>query len=96
MQLVERHILDITNYSEMIIKAKELYNQSLYYWRQSIFKNIQYFTEYELINLFTEFNEPTYRALPIQSSQQIIKSLFNQMLKEIYGLSPYISLNYKL
>ena len=79
MQLVERHILDITNYSEMIIKAKELYNQSLYYWRQSIFKNIQYFTEYELINLFTEFNEPTYRALPIQSSQQIIKSLFNNV-----------------
>lgn len=77
MQLVERHI--ITNNKEIediCFKAKNLHNQSLYYLRQSVFGNIQYFSEYELTGLLAEFKEESYKALPAQTSQQIIKRLF--------------------
>jgi putative transposase len=79
MQLVEKHILKNQEYKDLCVKAKNLYNQALYYWRQSMFKNIEYFTEYELTGLFAEFNEENYRALPIQTSQQIIKLLFKNI-----------------
>lgn len=79
MQLVESHIIKDTSFIEVCIKAKNLYNQSLYYWRQSIFGNIKYFTEFELTTLFAEFNEENYRALPAQTSQQIIKTLFKNV-----------------
>lgn len=76
MQLVEKHIVKGNEYNDLCVKAKNLYNQSLYYWRQSIFGNIQYFTEYELTGLFAEYKEENYVALPAQTSQQIIKLLF--------------------
>lgn len=79
MQLVERHIVSECEYYKLCVKAKNLYNQSLYYWRQSIFGNIKYFSEYELTGLFTEFKEENYRALPAQTSQQIIKLLFKNI-----------------
>lgn len=79
MQLVERHILNNANYIELCEKSKNLYNQALYYWRQSIFGNIKYFSEYELTSLFAEFNESVYRDLPAQTSQQIIKLLFKNI-----------------
>ena len=60
MQLVERHILTDKSCYDLCVKAKLLYNQSLYYWRQSIFGNIQYFTEYELTGLFAEFKQEDY------------------------------------
>jgi putative transposase len=93
MQLVERHIVKDRNYIDICSKTKDLYNQCLYYWKQSIFGKIQYFTEYELINLFTEFNEPFYRNLPAQTSQQIIKLLFKnvkawQKSKKEYNKNP--------
>lgn len=76
MQLVERHIINDDCYYSLCVKAKNLYNQALYYWRQSIFGNIQYFSEYELTGLFAEHKEENYIALPAQTSQQIIKLLF--------------------
>lgn len=79
MKLVERHIIKEAQYEELCIKSKNLYNQALYYWRQSLFGNIQYFTEYDLTKLFTEFDEENYRALPAQTSQQIIKLLFKNI-----------------
>lgn len=79
MQLVERHILKDSAFIEACAKAKNLYNQSLYYMRQSIFGNIKYFKEYELTQLFGEFNEENYRALPAQTSQQIIKLMFKNI-----------------
>ncbi len=48
MQLVEQHIVKDLAYMNICVKAKNLYNQALYYWRQSIFGNIQYFSEFEL------------------------------------------------
>jgi putative transposase len=79
MQLVERHILKGEQYHELCVKAKNLYNQSLYYWRQSIFGNIKYFTEFELTGLFAEYNEENYKSLPAQTSQQVIKLLFKNI-----------------
>lgn len=80
MKLVERHIIKKENcYYDICAKAKCLYNISLYYWRQSIFGSIQYFTEYELSGLFAEFNQEDYRNLPAQTSQQIIKNLFKNI-----------------
>lgn len=79
MQLVERHIVKGESYYNLAAKAKNLYNQSLYYWRQSIFGNIQYFNEYELTGLFAEYKEENYTALPAQTSQQIIKLMFKNI-----------------
>ena len=76
MQLVEQHIIRSNEWSEWCVKAKELYNQTLYYWRQSIFKNIEYFSEYEILGLFREFDEPTFKVLPSHCGQEIIKNLF--------------------
>ncbi len=42
MQLVERHIVKDRNYIDICSKTKDLYNQCLYYWKQSIFGKIQY------------------------------------------------------
>lgn len=93
MQIVERHIIKNTSFNEVCIKAKNLYNQSLYYCKQAIFGNIQYFTEYELTTLLAEFNEENYRALPAQTSQQVIKLLFKnikswQKAKKEYKKNP--------
>ena len=64
---------------DVCVKAKNLYNQALYYWRQSVFGNIQYFTEYELTCLFAKHNEENYKALPAQTNQQVIKLLFKNI-----------------
>jgi putative transposase len=67
------------NILDVCIKAKNLYNQSLYYYRQSIFGKIQYFKEYELTGLFAEYREENYTSLPAQTSQQIIKLMFKNI-----------------
>lgn len=79
MQLTEQHIIKSNEWKEWCVKAKELYNQTLYYWRQSMFKNIQYFTEYEILGLFIEYSEPTFKALPSHCGQEIIKNLFKNV-----------------
>ena len=78
MQLVERHIIVNDKAIEALChKAKNLYNQTLYYLRQATFGKIQYFSEYELSGLFAEFDQEDFRALPSNTSQQIIKLVFN-------------------
>jgi putative transposase len=79
MQLVEQHIIRSNEWGEWCVKAKELYNQTLYYWRQSIFKNIEYFTEYEILGLFREFDEPTFKALPSHCGQEVLINLFKNI-----------------
>ena len=79
MQLTEQHIIKDDRFKDWCIKAKDLYNQSLYYWRQSLFGNIQYFNEYELVGLLQEYNDDKFRALPANTSQQIIKYLFKSV-----------------
>lgn len=79
MQLVEQHIIKDDRFKDWCIKAKNLYNQTLYYWRQSVFGNIQYFSEYEILGLFREYKEPTFAALPSHCGQEIIKLLFKNI-----------------
>jgi putative transposase len=79
MKLVERHILKDLSFMEVCEKAKRIYNISLFYYRQSIFKKIEYFGEYELTGLFSEFNQFDYRQLPSQTCQQIIKLMFKNV-----------------
>lgn len=76
MRLVERHIVKGGEYINLCVKAKNLYNTSLYYCRQAIFKKVKYFSEYELTGLFAEFKEENYTSLPAQTSQQIVKLAF--------------------
>lgn len=79
MQKVEQHIIRDARFKDWCLKAKNLYNQTLYYWRQSIFGNIQTFSEYELVGLMQEYNEENFRLLPANTSQQIIKFLFKNI-----------------
>lgn len=79
MQKVEQHIIMDERFKDWCVKAKNLYNQMLYYWRQSVFGSIQYFSEYELVGLMQEYNEETFRELPSHTSQQIIKALFKNV-----------------
>lgn len=79
MQLVERHILKDLSFMEVCEKAKRIYNISLFYYRQSIFKKVEYFGEYELTGLFSEFDQFDYRELPSQTCQQIIKLMFKNV-----------------
>ena len=79
MQLVERHIVKDNKFMDVCVKAKSLYNQSLYYYRQSLFGNIEYFGEYELTGLFAEYKEENYKTLPAQTSQQVIKLMFKNV-----------------
>lgn len=79
MQLVEQHIIMDNRFRDWCVKAKNLYNQSLYYYRQSVFKNIEYFSEYELLGLFREFKEENYIKLPSHCGQEVIKTLFKNI-----------------
>ena len=79
MQKVEQHIVKDDRFKDWCVNAKNLYNQMLYYWRQSVFGNIQYFSEYELVGLMQEYNEENFRSLPANTSQQVIKFLFKNI-----------------
>lgn len=89
MQLVEQHISRTDEWRDWCVKAKELYNQTLYYWRQSVFGNIQYFSEYEILGLFREFSEPTFKALPSHCGQEVLKNLFKNIKSWQASLKEY-------
>lgn len=77
MQIVERHIVkDSAELQSLCEKTKALYNQVIYYLRQAYFGKIQRFSEFELTNLMTEFNDPVFRSLPCNINQQTIKFAF--------------------
>ena len=76
MQLTEQHIIHNNQWYDWCIKAKTLYNQALYYWRQAAFGNIEYFSEFELLGLFREYKEPSFNALPSHCGQEVLKNLF--------------------
>ena len=79
MKLTERHIIKTDEWGIWCEKAKNLYNQALYYWRQSVFGNIQYFTEYELLGLFREYKEDSFTQLPSHCGQEVLKNLFKNI-----------------
>jgi len=90
MQLVERHIIVGDKALEDIcFKAARLYNYCNYYRRQVHFGTLQKFTEYELTGMLAEFKQEDYRALPAQTSQQIIKLLFKNWKAYFAALKQY-------
>src|ERR1035438_2876625 len=77
MQLVERHIfINRPDLQSLCMKSKSLYNQVIYYLRQQYFGKIQKFSEYELSGLMAEFDDPSFRLMPSNVSQQTIKFAF--------------------
>lgn len=101
----ERHI--ITKYNDnfkqierLCFLSKNLYNYCNYILRQKYFENQKiedkkerkYINEYELTTLLTKENQSDFRALPSQTSQQIIKLLFKNW-KSFYKLCKTKDLN---
>ena len=102
--LCERHIIKPTNpiFAEcdsLSFLAKNLYNSTLYYQRQSLFDSD--FQNYYAVNReFTHTNQPDYRALPAKVSKQVqmlvdkaFKSYFALVkMKKTEGYSPKVKL----
>ena len=90
MQLVERHII-IKNkeIEDICFKSARLYNFCNYYVRKAYFGEVEKFKEYELTGLLAEFKQDDYKALPAQTSQQIIKMLFKNWKSFFTSLKDY-------
>ena len=73
----ERHIIvDSQALNELTFKAKNIYNVANYQIRQTFIFTGLMPSEYFLTTFFANINQPDYRALPAQTSQQVIKLLF--------------------
>ena len=78
MKLVERHIIKKNDkrYNELdnlCFLSKNLYNQTLYRIRIQFFKDKSFKNYYKLCKEFQNEDQIDYRALPANTSQQIIK-----------------------
>lgn len=76
MRLVERHIILDNRFEDICQKSGLLYNFVTYHYRQAIFGKQEYFTEYEMSKLCAEYNQEDYRVLNAQTSQKVIKQVF--------------------
>lgn len=87
--LCERHVVkpNGTLFSEcdnLSFLAKNLYNSTLYYQRQSLFDSD--FQNYYAVNReFTHTNQPDYRALPAKVSKQV-QMLVDKNFKSFFAL----------
>lgn len=91
---VERHVIKRAdkNYSkikELCHRCKNLYNYCNYILRHSFFRGEGLPREYELVGLLTRENQDDYRALPAQTSQQVIKLLYKNWKAYFKGLRAY-------
>jgi putative transposase len=78
MQRVERHILTgIPALDDLTFRAKNLYNAANYQVRQTFIFTGLMPSEYDVSTFFAFIDDPDYRALPAQNSQQVIKTLFS-------------------
>ena len=96
MILCERHLIKSTHpfYNEcdkLTFLAKNLYNATLYYQRDSFF-NKEFKNYYDVNRVFTHSNQKDYRALPSKVSKQVqmlvdksFKSYFALIKKKISG-----------
>ena len=89
MQLVEKHIIKkghpfYTSLDDLCFKSKNLYNATLYAVRQHFFNTNKFISYYKLQPQFQNDNNPDYRALPANVSQQVMK-LVNQNFKSFFS-----------
>ncbi len=90
MQLVERHItVGDKAVEEICFRSARLYNFCNYHKRQVCFGTLETFGEYELSKLLAEYDQEDYRALPIQTSQQVIKLLFKNWKSYFASIKDY-------
>ena len=77
MNRVERHILkNSQEIDNLCCLSKNLYNYATYCMRQYFIHTGNMLSEYELTGKLAKRDQVDYRALPAQTSQQIIKLLF--------------------
>lgn len=77
MNRVERHIIKgDKELNHLCWLSKNLYNYANYCLRQSFTKTGKLPNEYELTTKFAKRNQVDYKALPSQTSQQVIKLLY--------------------
>ena len=91
---VERHVIKKANKNYSKIKdichrCKNLYNYTNYILRQSLFRQEGLPKEYELVGILTRENQADYRALPAQTSQQVIKLLYKNWKSYFQSLRAY-------
>ena len=77
MNRVERHIVkNSQEIDNLCCLSKNLYNYATYCMRQCFIHTGNMLSEYELTGKLAKRDQVDYRALPAQTSQQIIKLLF--------------------
>ena len=91
---VERHVIKKAdkNYSQIkdiCHRCKNLYNYCNYILRHSLFRGEGLPNEYDLAGLLTIENQDDYRALPAQTSQQVIKLLYRNWKAYFKSLKSY-------
>ena len=91
---VERHVIKRAdkNYSQIkdiCHRCKNLYNYCNYILRHSLFRGEGLPNEYDLAGLLTRENQDDYRALPAQTSQQVIKLLYRNWKAYFKSLKSY-------
>lgn len=91
---VERHVIKRAdkNYSkikDICHRCKNLYNYTNYILRQSLFAQKGLPNEYQLVGILTRENQDDYRALPAQTSQQVIKFLYKNWKAYFQSLKSY-------
>jgi len=85
MNRVERHIIkDSKELNHLCWLSKNLYNYANYCLRQSFTKTGKLPNEYKLTGKLSKRNQADYKALPAQTSQQIIKLLYKNW-KSFFG-----------
>jgi len=90
MQRVERHIVRYDkDLDHLCFLSKNLYNSSLYQIKQYYQETGKMLHKYELINNLSKSNQADYRALPAQSSQQVILSLYSNITSFFKALKQY-------
>jgi putative transposase len=90
MILVERHLVKkgkklFTVVDKLCFQSKNLYNAALYQIKQEYFSSGKIIRYHELERHFKENNQADYRALPNNSSQQILQ-LLDRNLKSYFKL----------
>ena len=91
---VERHVIkradkNYTKIKELCHRCKNLYNYTNYILRQSLFAHEGLPNEYELTKILARENQDDYRALPAQTSQQVIKLLYKNWKSYFQSLKAY-------
>lgn len=102
MKRVETHVIKpsspyYTFLDEVAYKAKNLHNATLYELKKKYKEGELHDVKQKngLITEFTTYDQPDYRALPAQTSQQVMISTFREMKSYDKALNVYVKYPYK-